>query len=106
MNFVRLEYTTGDRSLRVDFVFMDCGPAIGWRVYIISSVDYRGRSSAAYATHRSHDAGETYDYICWRGRISTLQQAKAIASLWADTISIYVRSNESFDTIASRLKNK
>jgi len=106
MDFVRLDYLTGDRSLRMDFVFMDCGPAIGWRIYIINRVDYRGRSTSAHATHRLHAAGETYDYICWAGRISTLQQAKAVASWWADTTSIYIRSNDSFDTIATRLKNK
>jgi len=86
-----------------DFVFMDCGEAIGWRIYIINNIDYKGRSTSAHATHRLHASGETYKYICWAGRIATLEQAKTIASLWADATTLYIRTGESFDKIAKRL---
>jgi hypothetical protein len=89
--------------MRFDFVFMDCGPAIGWRIYIINNIDYKGRDSSSQATHWLHDDGETFKYICWAGRISTLEQAKTVAALWADTIMLYIRTGESFDKIVKRL---
>jgi len=102
MEHIRLGYTTGDRSLKMDFVFWDCG-STGWRIYIINTVDYKGRDTSFHATHRLHADGETYKYICWAGKISTLEEAKIVASLWADTTAIYVKSHDSFDKIAERL---
>jgi len=90
--------------MRFDFVFMDCGSSIGWRIYIISNIDYKGRNTSFHSTHRLHTAGETYHYICWAGRISTLAQAKAVASLWADATTLYIRGNDNFDDIVKRLK--
>ena len=103
MDYVRLDYLTSDRSIRFDFVFMDCGSQIGWRVYIINNIDYRGRNTSAHSTHRLHASGETYKYICWNSRISTLEAAKNIASVWADTTAIYIKTGESFDSIVRRL---
>ena len=106
MDYKRLDYITGDRSLHVDFVFMDCDPPIGWRIYIISKIDYGVRNTSSHATHRLHAAGETYNYICWNGRIPTLQEAQAIASLWSDAIALYIRNGGSFDEIVNKLLNK
>ena len=103
MDFIRLDYATGDRSMLFDFVFMYCGETIGWRVYIISSIDYQGNNPPSCAAHRLHDPGETYPYICWAGRIATLEQAKTIAALWADTTMLSNRTGESFDSIVGRL---
>ena len=103
MNYQRVTYTTMDRSLEMDFVFMDGGQSIGWRIYIINRVDYKGRNTSFHATHRLHASGETYDYICWSGRIATLEDAKKIASLWADTTALYIRNGGSFDAIAKQL---
>ena len=103
MDYMRIGYTTGDRSLTMDFVFMDCGSSIGWRIYIINNVDYKGRNTSFHATHRLQAAGETYMYICWAGKITTLQQAKAVASLWSDATALYIRNGGSFDEIVRRL---
>ncbi|HCC34155.1 MAG TPA: hypothetical protein DEQ02_00360 [Ruminococcaceae bacterium] len=103
MTYQRIGYTTGDRSLQMDFVFMDGGPAIGWRIYIINRMDYKARNTSFHATHRLHTSGETYDYICWAGRIATFEQAKAVASLWSDATALYIRSGVDFDEIVKRL---
>ena len=103
MDYKRLSYTTADKSMEFDFVFMDCGSSIGWRIYIINDINYGERNTSSSATHRLHASGETYDYICWQGKISTLEDAKTIASLWADVTAIYIRTGETFDAIAKRL---
>ena len=104
-DYIRLDDWTSDRSLTVDFVFWDLGDR-GWRIYIISSIDYRGRDCSSHAAHWLHDPGDSYPYICWAGDIETLEQAKSVASLWAECTAKYIRSHKSFDDIANRLKNK
>jgi hypothetical protein len=103
VDYVRLDYMTCDNSMRFDFVFMDCGPSIGWRVYIINNIDYRGRNTSAHATHRLHASGETYKYICWLGRINTLEEAKKIVGVWGDVTAIRIRTGEDFDEIVKRI---
>lgn len=48
-DYIRLDYWTSDRSLVVDFVFWDRG-ARGWRIYIISQIDYQGRNCSYQET--------------------------------------------------------
>lgn len=62
-DYIRLDYWTSDRSLVVDFVFWHRG-ARGWRIYIISQIDYRGRNCSSHAAHWLHDTGDDYPYIC------------------------------------------
>lgn len=75
-DYVRLDYWTSDRSLVVDFVFWDLGIHNGWRIYIISHIDYQGRDYSSHAAHWLRDPGDSYPYICWDGDIETLEQAK------------------------------
>jgi hypothetical protein len=103
VNYQRLSYVTYDRSLEVDFVFWDCGAALGWRVYIITPINYGIRNTSGHATHRLHYRGDTYPCICWAGRIATLEQAKAVASLWTDATALYIRHGGSFDRFLSGL---
>ena len=98
-DYIRLDYWTSDRSLVVDFVFWDRG-ARGWRIYIISQID------SSHAAHWLRDPGDSYPYICWDGDIETLEQAKSVASLWAECTAEYIRSYKSFDNIASQLKDQ
>ena len=51
-DYIRLDYWTSDRSLVVDFVFWDRG-ARGWRIYIISQIDYQGRNCSSHAAHQA-----------------------------------------------------
>lgn len=105
-DYVRLDYWTSDRSLVVDFVFWDLGIHNGWRIYIISHIDYQGRDYSSHAAHWLHDNDDSYPYICWAGNIETLEQAKSVASLWAECTARYIRSRQSFDDIASQLKEQ
>ena len=104
-DYIRLDYWTSDRSLVVDYGFWDLGGR-GWRIYIISHIDYRGRNCSSHAAHWLHDNGDSYPYICWAGNIETLEQAKSVASLWAECTARYIRSRQSFDDIADQLKDQ
>lgn len=104
-DYIRLNYWTSDRSLVVDYVFWDLGER-GWRIYIISHIDYQGRDCSSHAAHWLQDNDSSYPYICWNGNIATLEQAKSVASLWAECTTEYIRSYKSFDNIASQLKDQ
>ena len=82
---------------------MDCGPQTGWRVYIISSIDYKGRDATLHATHRNYVIGETYHYICWDRKIETLKEARAICVRWSEITVKYIRTGISFDVIAKQM---
>ncbi len=106
MYYQRLNYQTCEPSILMDFVFMEVGGEYGWRIYIINNIDYGHMDTDGHSTHRNHFNGDTYKSICWRGRINTLDDAKAIAALWADTTAIYAsqgRRGRSFDQIAAQL---
>jgi hypothetical protein len=96
-------YRTSDGSMTIDFVFMDCGPEIGWRAYIIDGIDYGGRNTSGHATHRNHFRGDTYPCVCWSDRVDTFEEMKTIVALWGDVTARYTAGNESFDEIAKRL---
>lgn len=103
MEYQRMDYVTGDKRI-FDFVFMKT-PNDDWRIYIInfSRLKYGFRNSSSHAAHWLQAPGETYKYICWQGRITTLEQAKAVASLWADATALYIKTGEKFDNIVARL---
>ena len=103
MQHARLDYRSSDGSMYFDFYFQNCGLVNGWRIYIISEIDYKDQSACAYATHRLHDTRDTYPYICWDKRIGSIKAAKQIASLWADATSKYISGEGSFDTIVRQL---
>lgn len=88
-----------------EFVFYNMG-ADGWRIYIITDIDYKGKDAFSHDAHWLKDREDTYRYICWDGKIDTYEQAKAVASLWADCTYLYIndRFNRTFDMIALTLK--
>jgi len=65
-----------------------------WRVYIMDQPSYRGRATDAHSTHRLSDGGRKY--ICWTRSLSTLAEAKQVASLWADKTQDYIRTGSGF----------
>lgn len=89
-----------------DFVFWHLSQNEGWRIYIINHIDYGSHNQSSPAAHWLHDDLDTYPYICWAGTIDTLDQAKAVASLWADATALYVKPRErrSFNQIVDDLK--
>ncbi len=96
----RETYIDIDNYFLFDFVYFDYGhEEPDWRAYIISDVDYHGRPDDGHSTHRLHESGETYSYVCWSSRIASLHDAMRIAKVWADCTSRYIRSNKVFDEI-------
>jgi hypothetical protein len=106
MDHQRTYYRTSDGSMTLDFVFWNCGPEIGWRAYIIGDIDYGNRNASAHATHRNHFANDTYECICWSGKVDTFEEMKAIAALWSDATALYVKDGGNFNAIAKRLSNE
>ena len=106
--YERLYYRSSDNTLTFDFVFWHLSQDEGWRIYIINQIDYGTHSHGSHSAHWLHDYRDTYPYICWAGKIETLQQAKAVASLWADATALYVKPNEhrTLDAIVENLKNE
>lgn len=71
----------GQRDYVFDFEYV--GP--GWRVYIRSPCEMRGASAVAL-----HILGHpSRPYVCWDSTIRTLDDAKAVAALWADAMQAY-----------------
>ena len=102
-------YRTYDGLMYIDFQFYNLGFMRGWRIYICSDIDYQYRDSSFQATHRMRGASDMDPYICWRGKIRTFAEAKAVAGLWGDVTSLYINNGngESFDAIARQLsKNR
>lgn len=98
-----LTYRSSDGSLYVDFYFAEYGDSGGWRIYIISPINYRGHPDSLNITHRIQAGGESYPYICWSQRIATYENALAVAALWADVTALYVQGKGTFDEIARKL---
>lgn len=105
--YERLKYRSSDDSLTFDFVFWHLSEDDGWRIYVINSIDYGSHDHTSHDAHWLHDPRDTYKYICWAGKIDTFDQAKAVASLWADATALYVKPNEyrSFNQIVSDLNH-
>ena len=103
MDYIRHNYRTSDGSMTVDFLFYNLGLLKGWRIYIISNIDYGDKNISGHATHRNHFPEDTYPSICWNKRISTLEKARAVASVWADVTALYIKGRGSFDAIARQL---
>lgn len=105
--FIPMEYLSSDGRMRFDFLFCYYPDLSTWRIYIINRIRYGLRLRRDFhATHRLHDAGEDYDYICWGGIISTFEQAEAVASLWADSTSIMLNTGRPFDEVCRELQDK
>ena len=83
-------YRTRDGRADYRFGFTEWSDGT-WRVYILSQPSYGRQSASAYATHRLSDGGPHY-YICWTGALHSLEQAKHVASLWADRTQQYIRT--------------
>lgn len=105
--YSRETYRTSDGSMLFDFLFCEYSDLNTWRIYIINNISYSALLSDNYhLTHRLHDIGEDYDYICWEGSIATLDKAKAVASLWADCTAIMIKTGRGFDSICAELLKK
>ena len=66
----------------------------GWRIYIGKQPSYKRRPTSASTIHRLSD--EAGYYICWRGRIGTPAEARALARMWADKTAEYIATGQTF----------
>lgn len=78
----------GRADYRFGFVQRNDGT---WRIYILSQPDYGGQNASQYDTHRLSD-GSPYYYVCWTGRLRSLEQAKRVAATWADRTQRYIQT--------------
>ena len=101
MKEINADYRSADGRMYFSFCFCREGLSKGWKIKILDPIDYEGRDTGGHATHRLFFNDCTC--ICWAGKISTFEEAKSIASLWADITSLYIRGHGSFDSIASKL---
>lgn len=58
-----------------------------FRIYIVSQPSYGSRSTGAHPTHRLNDGRP---YICWDSPITSEEQARQIAAIWADKTEDYI----------------
>jgi|GEM_PF-1152636 len=92
-----VRYRTSDGE--EDYVFDFVRRLDGWRVYIVSSPSYGSRSTGSIETHRLTDGGRRF--ICWDRPLSTLDDAKSVAALWADATQAY-RKTGTFNAPSDR----
>ena len=65
-----------------------------WRIYILDQPPYGSRSAGAVETHRL--GLPRRPYVCWTGAIEDFDDARYIASVWANATMTYIRTGASF----------
>lgn len=86
-------YRTRDGSAHYTFRFREDSDGT-WRVHILRQPSYGSRSDDAHSTHRLTDSEG--HYICWDDDITSVQDAKRVAALWADKTQEYIRTGRRF----------
>lgn len=89
----RCYYRTSDGSADYGFSFEERSDGT-WRAYIEQQPSYRGRAEDAHSTHRLSDGSRKY--VCWTTPLHSLEEAKQVASLWADETQKYIRTGRGF----------
>ena len=90
---IRIYYRTKDGLTDYHFSFEQQNNH-NWRIYILNQPPYGNRRTSDHATHR-HKDGSRY-YICWTKPIRSFEDAKDIASAWADNTQTYIRNGTRF----------
>lgn len=120
-------YLTHDKSLDIEFLFVNLGNEVGWRAYILSSIDYKKRDTSCSTIHRLtesdkhrielirrfmhdtrlvlNDSAPIY-YICWSTTIHELTKIRELAKTWSEITAYYIKHGGSFLNIQKELKNK
>lgn len=131
MLFENNYYRTSDYLLDIEFLFVDLGTSTGWRIYILSDINYQqfsaSRSDSITTIHRltetnsdilrkinafQRNKGRTASdstpvhYICWKYKIDSLERAREIAKTWSEITAYYIRNGGSFEAIQPKLKRK
>lgn len=86
-------YRTNDGSTDYAFRFEQHGGS--YRVYLVDTPSYGTRDADAHSTHRLTDE-RGRKYICWAGPIASEEQARQVASLWAEKTQQYIKTGARF----------
>ncbi len=118
-------YLTHDRSLDIEFLFLNRGAGLGWKAYILTDINYRGRCTSCGTIHRliESDAAtketvkrfmratravgiinKPLHYICWSSTITNLDDMRNVAKTWSEITAYYIKHGGSFSTIQKKLK--
>ena len=65
-----------------------------YRIYVRDHPSYGSRDTGDVATHRLRDSHGAY--ICFTGRITTMEQARSLAATWADKTESYILHGKRF----------
>ena len=131
MLFENNYYRTSDHLLDIEFLLVDLGTSTGWRIYILSDIDYKqysaSRSDSITIIHRLTESDSDIlrkinafqrnkgraasdstpiHYICWKYKIDSLERAREIAKTWSEITAYYIRNGGSFEAIQPKLKRK
>ena len=79
-----------DGGVDFKFRFAWLPEANTWRVYILDQPKYHGRDSGAVTTHRL--GLPTNPHICWAGQLQDYEDARWVASIWANGTMAYIRT--------------
>lgn len=98
----KMEYMTKDGRLNLQFEFHEVSHG-DWRIYILSDIDYRSRSSTSNDAHWLMDSSRGCRYICWNQTLHSLADAKNVAQVWSEVTAYYIRRGGNFPAIAQKL---
>ena len=65
-----------------------------WKAFILNQPSYGGRATDNHSTHRLQDGSRKY--VCWTDPLETLEDARTVASLWADATQEYIKNGTRF----------
>lgn len=86
-------YRTRDGEADYKFSFEE-QPEGDWLPFILAQPGYQGRDTACDPTHRLIERGR--HYVCWTDPLDTLEDARAVAAMWADRTQEYIRTGKKF----------
>lgn len=66
----------------------------GYRAYLLTSPDYRGRPDDLSTTHRLQ--GGQGLYVCWDRPIPSAREAERVAALWTELTERYILTGSRF----------
>ncbi len=134
MRYINDKYTSKDKKLAVEFLFVDLGGSEGWRAYILSEIDYHRysafRSDAQIDVHRLTEKddymvclvnrfkmnnppidarltrSDDVEYLCWTKAVYDIDSLLNIASVWVDITAYYIQNGGTFEQIQKTLSRK
>ena len=118
-------YRTSDGSLDIAYLLVEVHPS-NWRAYILTDIDYKGRSTSVTTIHRLTESDENMKlkirnfirnnnvpyrksdihYICWSKTVTSLESIREVAKTWSEITAYYIKHGGTFQTIQPILKSQ